>query len=142
MAKKPKNGELSEARIELARAEYVNRYLLTCSFVEAEDAYRRSIGDLSVEIPRDLEADAIDRRLRMLKILEPEILQIKRQEFKEVELLHAQLRKLVLVDEVAETGIPDDIRLDQLKGIAAEDIMSVMNGFQRLQEMRREVLDS
>jgi hypothetical protein len=126
----------------LARAEYTNRYLLTCSFVEAEASFRASLGNLNAKIPEDLEQDAIDRRLVMIKILEPEILQVKRKEFKEIEVLHAQLRKLVLQDEIAETGIPDDVHLDQLRTVDADDIMSVMNGFKCLQEMRRNVLDS
>jgi hypothetical protein len=142
MAAKSKKDELAEAREELARAEYLNKFLLTCSFTEAEDAYRSSLASLSAEIPPELELDAIGRRKGMLQILEPEILQVKRQEFKEIEVLLVHLRKLVLQDEVAETGIPNELTLDDLKNVDSDAIMAVLNGFDRVQEMRRRVLTS
>ena len=75
-------------------------------------------------------------------MLEPEILQVKRQEFKEIEVLLMHLRKLVLQDEVAETGIPSELTLDDLKTVDSDAIMAVLNGFERVQEMRRKVLTS
>ena len=142
MTAKSKKDELLEAREELARAEYLNKFILTCSFVEAEDAYRSSLASINAPIPPELELDAISRRKAMLNMLEPEILQVKRQEFKEIEVLLMHLRKLVLQDEVAETGIPSELTLDDLKTVDSDAIMAVLNGFDRVQEMRRKVLTS
>ena len=133
---------LDDARQELAEAEYINRFLLSCSFIEAEDAYRRAIGKLNVEIPEKIERNAIDRRRNMLKLLEPEILSVKRKEYKELEVLHLQLRRLILQDDTAETGIPDEIKLDQLRDMDSEAVTNVINGFKKLQEMRRDILSS
>lgn len=133
---------VDELRLVLADAEYINRYLLSCSFIEAEDAYRRAMGKLDVQIPERVQRDAIERRMKMLRILEPEILNIKRKEHKELELLHLQLRRCVLLDSEAESGIPDEIKLDQLKNMEAEDVTYAINGFKKLQEMRREILAS
>lgn len=133
---------LDDARRELAEAEYINRFLLTCSFIEAEDTYRQTIGKLNVEIPEAVERNAISRRRNMLKLLEPEILSIKRKEYKELEILHLQLRRLILQDDTAETGIPDEIKLDQLRDMDSEAVTNVINGFKKLQEMRREILSS
>ena len=127
---------------ELAEAEYLNCFLTTCSFLEADQAYRKSVGDLTAEVPDKVCRDAIERRLKMLEVLQPEILKVKRQEFKELKLLESQLHRLTLSGDVAETGIPDELKLDDLRAIDVDDLTSVVNGFKKLQEMRREILSS
>lgn len=134
--------ELKTQRAQLARAEYLNKYMLTCSFVEAEKAYRNTLGSLAAEVPPDLEAEAIALRGGMLERLKPEILGVKRQEYKELQLLHAHIRRLILVGDVAETGTPDDFKLEDLRQIEAEDLTTLINGVRKLQEMRRDILSS
>jgi hypothetical protein len=133
---------LREAREQLARKEYTNKFLLTLSFFDAEQAYRKILGVLDAEIPEDLEAEVIKLRSKMLDILQPEILQTRRREFQELQLLHAHLRRLTLVDEVAETGIPDEVLLENLRHVEGDELTSIINGFAKLQEMRREITSS
>lgn len=133
---------VEEAELELAALEYVNRFLTTCSFLEAESAYKQTLGKLDVEVPEEVRRDAIDRRSRMLEILRPEILQVKRKEFKELQTLEAHLHCLMLRTEVAEEGIPDDVTVEDLRVVSADDITSVINGVKKLQEMRRDILSS
>lgn len=139
MAKKP---EISDAIRELAEAEYTNRFLTTCSFLDAEQAYRVALGDLNAEVPESVQRLAIEKRMSMLDILKPEILKVKRQEHKELKLLEAHLHKLTLASEVADTGIPDDLTAESLRTIDADDLTSIINGYKKLQEMRREILSS
>lgn len=133
---------VDQAEQELAEAEYINRFLTTCSFLEAEHAYRQTLGKLDATVPAKVRKDAIERRRAMLKILEPEILGVKRAEHKELKLLEAHLHRLTLSADVAESGIPSEISLADLRGIDADDLTSIVNGFKKLQEMRRDILSS
>lgn len=134
--------ELGRARLELARDEYLNRYILTCSFLEAETAYRSSLGDLQAPVPPELELDAIRLRKDMLNKLRSEILTVRRKEYQEMHLVHAHIRRLTLTDETAETGIPDEISLEDLRGLEADDLNAIINAVRKLQEMRRDILSS
>lgn len=133
---------IADARSRLAEAEYLNRYLVTCDLAQAELAYQKAVGKLDAKIPDDVERKAIVLRRQMLDILDPRIRSVKREENKEYEMLHAQVRRLVLKDDIAETGIPDKIEPAHLKDMGAEELTYAINAISKLQEMRRNILIS
>lgn len=142
MAKKQQNQAPTQGALKLAASEYMNRFLTTGDVLEAEHAYRKTLASLDAEIPGDLENRAIHIRQQFLDILEPEIKRVKRAEWKEFELLHYQLRRMLLKDDVAETGIPDKLCPEQLKDMTPESFTHVINSMVKLHEMRREILNS
>ncbi len=142
MAKKSKRSEQSieDARRQLAEAEYMNSFLVTTDVVSAKKAYRKALGDLRANPPESVEKRAIDLRKQMIAILDPQIKKVKRMEWVEFELLHAQVRRLLLKDDVADTGIPDQVMLDHLRDMQPGEVNAAVSAMRQLQEMRRDIL--
>lgn len=142
-SKKPaRSGDLSESLRSLAEDEYMNRFMVTGDVVEAQDVYRKTLGDLASKVPEHVELRAIDLRKQHLAILDPEIRRVKRAEWKEFNLLRSQLLRMLLNDDIAETGIPDALSFDDLKNLGPDEINTVITAFTKLQDMRRNILSS
>lgn len=136
MAKVP----LSELRQNLAESEYIHTYLTTSDTLAAKNAYRKALGDLKANPPEEVERRGIDLRSQTIKILDPKIRSLKRDEWLEFELLHTQVRRMLLKDNVAETGVPDTINLADLKDMTPNELDVALDSLKKLQEIRRGIL--
>lgn len=142
MSLKPKDnpGTLLESRRQLAEAEYRQCYFSTHDLQKAENAYRLAVGDLDEKVPERLEQACIALRKTELQAMESRTKALADNEQKEIDLLHLHLRRLLLVDAVAESGIPSNPAMSDLKDADGETLTNAMNAFQKLQEMRRSLL--
>lgn len=137
---KPKTTD--EMRRELAESEYVHAYITTSDLNAARTSYRKTMGDLKAVPPDGVERKAIELRSQSLAILDPKIRGIKRQEWLEFELLHSQVRRMLLKDDIADTGIPDQITLSVMKDMSPNELDVAVDALKKLQEMRRNILTS
>ena len=128
--------------VALAEAEYINKFFLTCDLVEAEKAYRVAVGKLEAAIPEELQERAANMRIQMLETIQKELLKVKREEWKEYKMLHAQALRILLEDDFIDTGVPDNLDIAQLRSIEPDDLAIVVKTFQSLQEMRRGILST
>lgn len=135
-------GDLSTSLRSLAEDEYMNRFMVTGDVVSAQDVYRKTLGDLTSKVPERVELRAIELRKQHLAILDPEIRRVKRAEWKEFNLLRSQLLRMLLNDDIAETGIPDSLSFSDLKNLGPDEINTVITAFTKLQDMRRSILSS
>jgi len=131
---------LHELKQSLAESEYTHTYLTTSDTLAAKTAYRKALGDLKAEPPEEVERRCIELRSQMLEILEPKIRKIKRDEWLEFDLLHTQVRRMLLKDNIAETGVPDKLNLSDMKDMTPNELDVALDSLKKLQEMRRSIL--
>lgn len=129
----------SSERLKLAEEEYLFTLIKTGSFFLAEKSYRESLGDLRAGIPSEVEAKGIAARRQHLSVVDPTIRKMKHEEMKEFNLIHLHYRRLLLVDTVAEQGIPDRVSLDSLRETESSDLKDIVAGLEKLQAIRRNI---
>lgn len=135
-----KASRLRHARKFLARDEYVTTFLSTLSFADAEMAYRRTMDDLNAEIDEACEMEAITHQHRMVKSKKEALLQLRRQETKELDMVHRAVLKHILVDP--DAGVPDEIKSEDVKELDGEELTTALNGIIKVQDQRRKLLSS
>lgn len=138
--KSKNNNKLDKARLELAEKEYLYTLVTTGSFLDAELTYQKSLGDLKAKVPEGLELKGIAMREAHLATVDKDVRSLFIKEKQEFDLVHAQLRRLLLMDEIAEEGIPTTLSLEVLKELEPRELTEIMKGLKSLQEIRRNML--
>ena len=135
-----KTPKLRAARQYLAREEYLTTFLATLSFADADMAYRKIMGDLSARVDEVVEMEAIGHRQRLVEAKKEALLKLRRQETKELDLVHMSVLKHLMVEP--DEGIPDEIKPETVKELDGEELTTGINSLIKVQDQRRKLLSS
>ncbi|KKN96649.1 hypothetical protein LCGC14_0162930 [marine sediment metagenome] len=129
---------LKTARKYLARSAYTTTFLAKLSFTDAEMAFKKVMGDLNAEPDEVLEMDAIQHMTKLYEAQKDALLRLRRQETKELLMVHMAVLKHVLVDP--DAGIPDEITSEIVKELDGEELTTSINSLLKVQDQRRKLL--
>ena len=132
--------KLKTARKYLAREAYTTTFLAKLSFADAEMAFKKVMGDLDAEPDEVLEMDAIQHMTKLYEAQKDALLRVRRQETKELLMVHMAVLKHVLVDP--DAGIPDEITSEIVKELDGEELTTSINSLLKVQDQRRKLLMS